>query len=460
MNSVDLRILFAMILGLGCALANRVSLAEPYIEHLEPSAVARGQRNRLTIVGTDVDRPIGLWTSLPPGKMKVGSGKSNGSSRTEFEIEVTNDCPLGLYGLRLATEDGLSNLCLFLVDDLFPSTALASPHKSFPVAVPGELRPAAADRYSIEVAAGQKLAFDIVSNRFGTDADPLITIFDSTGRRVVQRDNDPGLFFDCCFEHTFEMAGIYTVEVRDARFQGSPHWRYVLRMGNFPAARVAIPSAVLPGEKTTLRFPELADDTIHFETPSNLPPGGFFYSLRRPGDNASNWIPLLSTDLRNVVEAEPNDLPEQATTAGESPVVLHGTLNPPGDKDQFLFDLKQGEKLVFRAETRPLELGGRRRTRPFRSRRQGSATERRCNFSRWCRGRSDNHLRCSQSGPIPAAGSRSNRPGWTAIHVSCASSPECAAFSTFVCRCRLRHPSTVIPAFANDRRADRLCRTD
>ena len=328
--------------------------AEPVLKHVAPPSVCRGLQTQIALVGSGADRAIGVWTSLPPGLFKVAAVTASDPDRSEFKIDVAAECPLGIYGLRLATEDGLSNLHLFVVDDLVPRASLAEPQTEFPVAVAGVFRPAAADRYRIEVTAGQRVTFDLVASRLGNDSDPLVTILDSSGRNVAQRDNDPGLFFDCSFEQTFERAGIYTVEVRDSRYLGSPDWQYLLRMGNFPAARVAIPSAVRPGEQTLLRFPELPGLEIPCDLPANLPRGGFFYTLRRPGDGASAWIPLLSTQLPMVVEAEPNDTLEQGTTTLAAPLILHGHFSQPGDNDYFLLDMKNGERLSVRAETKSL----------------------------------------------------------------------------------------------------------
>lgn len=328
--------------------------AEPYVEHLEPPSVARGAAGVLAVVGSSVDRPVGLWTSLPAGKLLVERVVSSSPERTEFTVRVTADCPVGLYGLRLATEDGLSNLCLFAVDDLPPKTALADPQREFPASVAGEFKPAGVDRYRIQVAAGQTLSFDVIASRLGMDADPLLTIIDPSGKRLAQQDNDPGLFFDCCFEQTFAQAGVYTVELRDARYQGSPHWRYVLRMGAFPAVHVAIPAAVKAGETAELLLPELAGTRLSYTLPPEAPPGTNYWSVRRPADAAANWVPVLTTNLRSAVEAEPNDKPEAATPAGEAAVLLHGVIGQAGDLDQFLLSLKAGQKLTLRAETRPL----------------------------------------------------------------------------------------------------------
>ena len=106
-----------------------------------------------------------------------------------------------------------------------------------PVALWGRFREASVDRFAIDVVKGQRVTFEAVGNRLGKDVDPLITIRDAKGKVVAERDNDAGLYFDFRFEHTFTEAGTYTVEMRDARFHGSEHGFYVLRMGKFPAAQ-------------------------------------------------------------------------------------------------------------------------------------------------------------------------------------------------------------------------------
>jgi hypothetical protein len=280
--------------------------------------------------------------------------------RATFDVEVAADTPLGLYGLRLATASGLSNAHLFLIDDL-PITPEADPTVqpetaqpiALPAAVAGICREADVDRYALTVQAGQRVSFEVVGSRLGKDFDPLVTIRDARGRLVLQHDNDVGLFFDGRFEHVFVEAGTYVVEVRDARFKGSDHWTYVLRMGSFPVARVALPSAVRPGEQAALRFPQLGDQPVTFAAAQDLPPGPFTYSLRRHGDNASAWIPLLASELANIPEAEPNNTPEAATVVSV-PALLHGSLSRPGDWDWFAFDLSKGQSLSLCAESRGL----------------------------------------------------------------------------------------------------------
>ena len=115
--------------------------------------------------------------------------------RLVFEVTAAATAPVGPCGIRAATRDGLSNAVLFLVDDL-PVQAGARGDRpmrvSPPLTVHGSLREAAVDRYQISVQAGERLSFEAVANRFGKDADPLLTIRDASGAWIAEYDNNPG----------------------------------------------------------------------------------------------------------------------------------------------------------------------------------------------------------------------------------------------------------------------------
>jgi hypothetical protein len=329
--------------------------AEPFIEHVEPPALTRGQANKVTLVGSQLDRAQALWLSLPAKHFQVKVLTSS-VERTELEVTVAADCSLGLYGLRLATEDGLSNLHLVAIDELMPTVAKTDETiKQFPLAISGDLIAAEVDRIPLEVQAGQQLSFDVFCSRFGTDADPLLTIVDERGKRIAQKDNSPGLFYDCQLAHTFKQAGKYLVEVRDSRYLGSPHWRYWLRIGDFPAARVSLPSTVIAGVSTKLELPEVASSIVELTTANDQPAGGFFAAIKLAGDNASSWLPLVCSTIPAAVESEPNDTKDSPTHVTFFPASVQGVLNPAGDVDCFSFELKKGQKLSFRAESKTLQ---------------------------------------------------------------------------------------------------------
>ena len=166
--------------------------AEPFLGAMRPQSVARGRTTRVTLVGSDLNKAFGLWTSAGPG---VTAKRVTDSSKdvAAFDVRVAADAPLGLHGLRGATVDGLTNPVVFLIDDLPPQTLdpSASPPTvaQLPTAVAGFFRPTEIDRYAFEVKAGDEISFECVAGRFGKDADPLLRIRDARNRIVVEYDN-------------------------------------------------------------------------------------------------------------------------------------------------------------------------------------------------------------------------------------------------------------------------------
>jgi hypothetical protein len=346
--------------------------AQGHVDHIEPPALERGKTTRVTVVGSQLGKAIGLWTSLPVAAIKATPAGEPTATRAVLDVNVSADAPVGICGVRLATEDGLANACLILIDDL-PVRAAPSPPAplpkgergnakvALPVALWGRFRESTVDRFAIDVVAGQRVTFEAVGNRLGKDVDPLLTIRDATGKIVAERDNDPGLYFDCRFEHVFADAGTYTVEMRDARFHGSEHGFYVLRMGKFPAARVAIPPAIqwskrfalnLPGVKPLIpeRSPTDQETRYAYDFPKEAA-GLFFAVVKRKGDDGSAWLPIEAADVEVAVHKSASDTIDDATPA-KVPGMLCGVLQKPGERQFFRLELTKGQRIQIRAEAR------------------------------------------------------------------------------------------------------------
>jgi hypothetical protein len=344
---------------LSCLCAFLVSsspcVAQAFVERLDPPVLQRGKTTRLTAVGSRLANALDVWSSLPAGKLAAKVAAGNKADRAAFDVRVADDAPVGLFGLRVATADGLSNVHLCLIDDLpvkpVPDSSTAPAKVELPCALWGRFREAEVDRFAVEVKAGQVVSFEVVGSRFGKEVDPLVTLRDAGGRFVAQRDNDPGLYFDCRFEHRFAAAGTYTVEVRDSRFQGHEHGSYVLRMGRFPAARVVVPAAVRPGKRAKLHLPEL-NETVEVDIPA-LPPGTMSLPLKRPGDEGSAWVPVAVADLDAVVSSPDATTPEKATPA-KVPAVLGGVLRKGHERQFFRLPLDKGQTIHAIAHGREL----------------------------------------------------------------------------------------------------------
>ncbi|MCA9100510.1 MAG: hypothetical protein KDA63_05130, partial [Planctomycetales bacterium] len=111
--------MFRVVLCLLASAALAVPLASaaaPSLVRSEPLALAPGMSGTLALVGNDLATPTSLWTSIPGGNAQAVGGPS--ANRTEFRLNVPADVPVGLVGLRLATDGGVSNLRLLMIDDL------------------------------------------------------------------------------------------------------------------------------------------------------------------------------------------------------------------------------------------------------------------------------------------------------------------------------------------------------
>ncbi|MBY0523804.1 MAG: PPC domain-containing protein [Gemmataceae bacterium] len=330
--------------------------AQAFIERIEPPVAQCGKTTRVTFIGSQLGQAMDLWSSLSAGKLKATPVGASEAGRATFDVQVAADTTVGLCGLRVATRDGLSNTHLFLIDDL-PPVARPSGAKEMKLALPaaawGAFRAETVDRYLFEVAAGQRVSFEVVGSRFGKDVDPLVVLRDARGKWLAERDNDPGLCFDCRFEHVFADAGTYMVEVRDGRFHAPEHATYVLRVGRFPAARAALPAAVRPGPSVEIVLPEAGGAAMTLAVPADQPLAPFMASLRRKDDEGSTWVPLTAIAGEVTVARKPCQTPDQATPA-KVPGSLCGVLDKPGARDYFRLELEKGQRIRVRGEARAL----------------------------------------------------------------------------------------------------------
>ncbi|GIT31883.1 MAG: hypothetical protein Ct9H300mP1_39290 [Planctomycetaceae bacterium] len=339
--------------------------AQAFVHRVEPASVTRGEETRVVLHGSRLELATALWISVPEGRVTATRVGESTSDRAVFDIKVPASLPLGFYGLRLATRSGLSNAHIFLVDEIatVPEEEMAVPEGvspmqapqvvELPVAIAGSILAEDVDLFAFDAEVGQEVTFEVVGSRLGKGLDPLVTIRDAGGKVIVQRDNDVGLFYDLRFAHKFGDAGRYTVEVRDSRFRGSDHWGYVLRMGRFPQARVAVPATVPAGKATTLTFPQLgalARPEAGRVTPSGVIDGRMLFALKRPGDDLSAWLPLrISPGLSPVIGAKPNERPGRPAWR-RFPGPARGD-RQAGDVDHFRVSLKKGQLYQVQVET-------------------------------------------------------------------------------------------------------------
>lgn len=319
-----------------------------------------GETVELVLPGTNLLDPTGVLVSCPGAKAELVAAEKADAAKAKVKVTIPAAAPVGLYGMRVATKQGVSNLRPFVVDDLIavPETDAnrtkdAAQLVSAPCVVLGRTDPEASDFFKLKVAAGQRLTFEVVARRIGSPLDPIVVLHDGqTKRELIDKyaDDTPGLQADARLTHTFAAAGEVIVEVRDTTYRGGADFFYRLRVGDFPGATTAFPLAVQKGTDTKVGFAGPGAEDIP-AVAVKAPAGAAAVNVVPKRGGPSGWpVPVRVTDEPQVVEAEPNNDPAKATPL-PVPGGVSAKFGAKGDTDHFKIAAKKGQKLVIAALT-------------------------------------------------------------------------------------------------------------
>lgn len=348
--------------GLALVFALRPCLAQnPSITDTIPSAVAPGRTTRLTFLGDRLQGATGLWTSFGEQATFIAPDPTNPAGPVMFDVVVPKSVPVGIAALRLAGTNGISDLHLFMIDDL-PVVAEGATNRapgsaqrvSPPVAVEGHCEELAYDYFRFKARKGQPLTIEVVANRLGSPLDPVLRVLDAAGNELAYCDDDPAAGSDARLRFIAPATGEYLVELRDVGYQGGRKYRYRLRLGDFPLAGSTYPAGLRRGERARVQFLGRAVQGLR---PADVPAISNAASVRlNPRFGArrgSGFVTMITGELPEVLEHEPDDTPETATRL-LPPCLVNGRFGKARDRDWFEFAVEPGQKLVFTGRTRSL----------------------------------------------------------------------------------------------------------
>ncbi|MCY2963785.1 MAG: PPC domain-containing protein, partial [Planctomycetota bacterium] len=358
--------LFLPAFALGfCVISSAVQAqpAIPAISSTSPQAAPPGQTIDVKIRGGNLAGPTQLWTGFPAEVTLPTDLAGNGTNAAEvtYRLKLPADAAVGIYGVRVATPQGISNLKLFAVDDL-PSVAQVRPNQvlanaqaiTIPAAVDGYVDNLSRDYYKFTGAAGQKISIEVLARRLGSPLDSMVRLLDAKGRELAYSDDALGLGSDSMISYTLKEAGDYIVEVRDIRFQGGGNFLYRLRIGDFPCVTVPYPMGVQRGAPAQVTFAGKSVDGVQ-PVPVALPADSPFAYLplgaKANGAKSSGFGVVSVGSTPEAMEVEPNNEQAQATRVPVE-ASLNGRFDAPGDIDRFIFTAKAGTRYVFTAVTR------------------------------------------------------------------------------------------------------------
>jgi len=338
-----------------------VAPQSPTINVAFPLGVQRGQTLDLVLTGTNLADPTALLTSFP-AKITFPIDMNNGkdAAKLRVKLEVPADAPIGFHSVRLATKQGISNLRMFCVDEV-PQIDEVADNKTIakaqmvpvPGVVVGRTDAEVSDFFKFTVKPGQRLTFEVLGRRLGSQLDPVIKLYDAkTGRELPGHysDDEPGLQSDARLTQVFPSGGEFAIEIRDTRHLGGAESYYRLRIADVPAAITAMPIAVKKGTKATVNFTgRFVEGAAPVEVNMPLDRAAVYVAPKGPG--LSGWpVPVYASDFDELVETEPNN---DIAKANRIPVPSGVTARflDKGDVDHFVFAGKKGIKYVIEAET-------------------------------------------------------------------------------------------------------------
>ena len=331
----------------------------PAISSFSPLAVRPGATTTVKVRGSNLAQATQLWLSSGAQTQVVPPATNAGE--VSFNVTLSSEAPLGLCGARLATPKGLSGMKLLLVDDLPTVVQVRGNHTvqtaqsvPFPAAIDGYIASLTRDYYRFTVAPGKRVSIEVLAQRLGSPLDAMFRILDKKGRELTYADDTPGIGSDPQLSYVFRDGGEYLLEVRDVRYQGSEQAVYRLRIGDFPCVTAAFPMGIKRGIGSSVSFVGI-NGTDAVPVAANLTAqdmtGWLSVAARVPGGQSSGFATVSVGNRDELLEAEPNDGPKEATRVPLG-ANLNGRFQKMGDVDRFVFSAKAGQHFVFTGVTR------------------------------------------------------------------------------------------------------------
>ncbi len=339
----------------------------PTLSHTVPYAVVPGKTTGVTFHGDGLLEAVSVSTSIPGAEARfvpqpAGKGASAPSPKiAKFDVTVPATTVPGVYGVRVTTKAGATNLRLITVDDL-PTIAEETTNKSvakaqplkLPIAVDGVAEAESYDYFKFHAEAGQRIAVDVVARRMGSTLDPVVRLLDSAGHELAYADDDESTGPDGRFTYRIQKTGDYLLELRDIRYTGGATHRYHLRIGDFPLLATPYPMGVQAGTTSLVEavgYDVGALKPLRTAVPANYSGKQLPLAARYDGGQGSGFTLLAVAPAAEQTESEPNDTQETA-----SPLTLGGAINgrfeTPKDRDRFQLEGKKGSRFRFVGRTR------------------------------------------------------------------------------------------------------------
>lgn len=335
--------------------------ADPFT--IWPGACRPGAETTFRISGKGIDEGFRALSTV------AGSGLTFdeiAEGHASFRLRIPPDAAPGPFGLWLANAEGPLPPISLLVDDL-PAVIPGGDHRSaesaqpldIPCCLSGISPASGGDHYRFSLAAGQRLACEVLTQPLGSGMEPVVSLRDAGGRLLLRFDHD-GIGHGCRFEFEAPEQGDYFLELHDNQFRGGH--RYHLRLGDFPMVRHAFPMGVAADQPASIDLigdhgARLGAADIVPGDPSPDPPAAVtvWHPVSLPERPDDAWVPLYVSPLPQIQsDGESAARPLASSAVISVPAVVHGQLVEPGQAVRYEVHGRAGQVVRFRSRTHSL----------------------------------------------------------------------------------------------------------
>jgi hypothetical protein len=347
--------------ALGLALAAPCWAAPPQINGTSPLGVQRGVATAVTVSGGSLS---GNPRLIAPFAFTIDPRPATKSDDGNWRLNLVVDpsVAVGVYPIRVQTDDGLSNAFLFSVGQLTQiaekeenSAFEAAQPVTAPCVVEGQSAGNDVDFFRFAGRKGQRIVLDAQCARIGSGVDPTLRLTTASHKYVASADDSPGLLTDARLMAVLPEDGEYVVELSDSRYQGGGRPVYRLVIGEVPMAEEIFPIGGRQGETVglELRGGTLTDVGLAAAT-VKAAPGSALYQVRAtnpmlgvasPSDPVLDLESLLPVAVSRLAELREETDPSAPPTRATAPVVFNGRIDPAGDDDRFVVAVTPGQRL-------------------------------------------------------------------------------------------------------------------
>lgn len=335
--------------------------AVPEITRIEPRGVQRGATTTIKVVGKNLEGLTSVKFTNPGLSATVASIDPKGMS-AELAVMADGKVPRTQFEVSVANAAGESAKKKLLVDDLPQIVASAAPQplrlETLPTNVWGTLAATGQrDEFTFSAKKGETIVLDLTARRVESKAESArLEVLDSEHRLLAANNGldsgtDPFLAF------TAPRDGEYTARVLEVTLEGSPEHAYRLTVGALPYVTGWWPLSLQADTQGEIHLvgPNLVSTTLTVKAGADgevaLPPDAEHFR------NRVN-VRVAASTLPEVLEQEPNDIPERAQPI-PVPASVNGRLlsdtEGRADFDLYRFEAEKDEQLII--ETRAAMLG-------------------------------------------------------------------------------------------------------